>query len=818
MEKQKFVYVLNRDAAAKLTISSPLEAHKSHTTCFHIVGVDVGFENPVFAALEVDHTESDQDPSGEAFAGTDKQLVFYELDLGLNHVVRKWADVVDPRSNMLIAVPGGTDGPSGVLVCSEGFITWRTQGHSAVRVPIPRRPGAKRDRIIVSAVTHRMKNQFFVLAQTEDGDMFKITLKYRLSDGPAVVDAMIIKYFDTVPTAAGLCLLKSGFLFVASEFGNQWVFVGVFDVLRLLTIEPQLCRNSVLYQIEDLGDDDETQTDYASVQFPQPAGEDEEEEEDFDWNTVTFNPRALRNLAPVDELESYAPMVDAKILNLTEEDAPQVYGLCGKGGRSSFRALKHGLEVSELAVSELPGNPNAVWTVKSSSRGEWVSTFLDVVIRWAHTCLGGLALTEQFDSYIVVSFVNATLVLSIGETVEEVTDTGFLGTTPTIGVTQLGDDALLQVYPQGLRHIRGDKRVNEWKVPGGRHIVKAACNERQVVIALTGGEIVYFELDQAGHLNEYQERRDMGGAAVTSLALARVEEGRLRSRFLAVGCTDMTVRLMSLDPDSTLQPLGMQVGWLWFVEIACEIELTISSFPKLKQAVNAIPESLLLTDLVDATQSADSATLYLYIGLQNGLLVRTVVDTVTASLSDTRLRFLGAKAVKLFRVSIGGANAVLALSARPWLAYTYQARNRLVPLTYEHLEWGSSFSSEQCPEGMVAISGNTLRILSVEKLGVTLNQSSVPLKYTPRRFVYHPLTRKFIVIESEHNTFCPSDLKRLENGASNGNDAALLPADQFGLPRAEPGKWGSCIRVIDPFSGLETTQLIELDDNEAAFR
>lgn len=52
---------------------------------------------------------------------------------------------------------------------------------------------------------------------------------------------------------------------------------------------------------------------------------------------------------------------------------------------------------------------------------------------------------DKFDSHIVVSFVNATLVLSIGETVEEVTDSGFLGTTPTLGCALIGDDALLQV-------------------------------------------------------------------------------------------------------------------------------------------------------------------------------------------------------------------------------------------------------------------------------------------------------------------------------------------------------------------------------------
>ena len=55
VEKQKLVYIMNRDAAARLTISSPLEAHKSHTLVYNMVGVDVGFENPMFACLEMDY-------------------------------------------------------------------------------------------------------------------------------------------------------------------------------------------------------------------------------------------------------------------------------------------------------------------------------------------------------------------------------------------------------------------------------------------------------------------------------------------------------------------------------------------------------------------------------------------------------------------------------------------------------------------------------------------------------------------------------------------------------------------------------------------
>ena len=64
IEKQKLVYILNRDAQARLTISSPLEAHKANTFVYHCVGVDVGFENPMFACLEVDYEEVDNDPTG----------------------------------------------------------------------------------------------------------------------------------------------------------------------------------------------------------------------------------------------------------------------------------------------------------------------------------------------------------------------------------------------------------------------------------------------------------------------------------------------------------------------------------------------------------------------------------------------------------------------------------------------------------------------------------------------------------------------------------------------------------------------------------
>lgn len=102
----------------------------------------------------------------------------------------------------------------------------------------------------------------------------------------------------------------------------------------------------------------------------------------------------------------------------------------------------------------------------------------------------------------------------------------------------------MQVHPHGLRHIRSDKRVNEWRAPGRRTITKAATNERQVVIALSGGECIYFEQDTMGQLVE-TEKKEMSGD-VACLDVGPVPEGRQRSRFLAVGSYDNTVSLILL--------------------------------------------------------------------------------------------------------------------------------------------------------------------------------------------------------------------------------------------------------------------------------
>ena len=65
--------------------------------------------------------------------------------------------------------------------------------------------------------------------------------------------------------------------------------------------------------------------------------------------------------------------------------------------------------------------------------------------------------------------------------------------------------------------------------------------------------------------------------------------------------------------------------------------------------------------------------------------------------------------------------------------FSDMGRYMLAPVSYEALDHASGFASEQCPEGFCAVARNTLRILTVERLGETFNQQARPNPPTPTR-------------------------------------------------------------------------------------
>ncbi|KAJ6772854.1 SPLICING FACTOR 3B SUBUNIT 3 [Salix koriyanagi] len=119
---------------------------------------------------------------------------------------------------------------------------------------------------------------FFFLLQTEYGDIFKVTLDHETDK----VKELKIKYFDTIPVTSSMCVLKSGYFFAASEFGNH-----------------------VLYQFQAIGEEEDVEASSATLL---------ETEEGF--QPVFFQPRGLKNLVRIDQVESLMPIMDMKVSNL----------------------------------------------------------------------------------------------------------------------------------------------------------------------------------------------------------------------------------------------------------------------------------------------------------------------------------------------------------------------------------------------------------------------------------------------------------------------------------------------------------------------
>lgn len=753
VEKQKLVYVLNRDDKARLAIASPLEAHKGHTICFDVVGVDVGFENPIFACLEVDYADADVDPTGEAAAETPKLLTYYELDLGLNNVTRRWSEETERSANLLMPVPGGSDGPSGVLVCSENWITYKHEGATDVRTPLPRRFSMPDSRglLITSFTMHKQRGLFFFLAQSELGDLYKVSLDYTED---LVVTNVHVQYFDTVAPANDLAIVvhnKAGYLFAASEFSNHG-----------------------FYQFLQLGDEGGVRASAVTAAEGEAVA------------VPMFNPRPLTNLGLVDELTSLSPVTGLHISDLAGDGTPQLYTLCGRGTRSSLRVLRHGLPVSEIAVADLPSAPAAVFTVKG-------------------------ALGDPNDRFIVVSYTNATQTLSIGETVEEVEDSGLKNDARTLALTLLADGSTVQVHTGAIRLVtESGADPTEWTgSTGSIVIVAAATNTRQIAIAQRDHIISYFEYDDSAGLPRDPEEVQLSDTAaeVVALDLAPVPEGSLRCPYLAVALADQTVRLLSLEPHNLMEMVALQV-------------------------LSAPASSVCLAPM--SVGAGLDTSMFLCVGLENGVFMRTRVDDVSGELSDTRTRFLGVRPVSLERVQVAGSTAVLALSARPWLCYGYAGRFHTTPLSYSALQHGANFCSEVCPEGVVGIANDQLCVISVDRQGGLFNESVVPLTYTPRRMCVHPASGYVITVETDHDSFnmaeraaaleAAGDVPASSAGAGGAGGEyeeeeetpeARLSRVGAPLPPA-PGKWASCVRILSPTTG-ETLYCADLEDNEAAF-
>ena len=131
----------------------------------------------------------------------------------------------------------------------------------------------------------------------------------------------------------------------------------------------------------------------------------------------------------------------------------------------------------------------------------------------------------------------------------------------------------------------------------------------------------------------------------------------------------------------------------------------------------------------------------------------------------------------------------------------------MTPLKYQRLACAASFRSAQCESnGITAISNRRLRILACENLGDVFHQTTIPLRYTPRKMCAIS-GDSVLVIEADHNSVSRSGRKKDTNAPSESQVGSPMPEND--------GMWASCIQVINA-PNATTDSVLELGNNEAA--
>ena len=857
VEKQKLAWILSRDSAGGVTISSPLEAHKPHSLCVAACGLDVGFESPLFACLELSYEAADGDATGAAADAATKVLAAYELDLGLNHVSRRWAEETDRLANAVVAVPGGEDGPGGCLVLAEGWVLYHSEGQPPIRAPIPRRRDLpdERDVLLTAHCSHSAGGgAFFTVAQSELGDLYRVSLEH----AGASVSALSVQYLDTIAPCTALALTRTGLLLASTDGGDQ-----------------------LLYEFQrDGADEEDPVVARATAEEAAAAAAD-----GADVDCPAFKPRPLTCLSLAGTTPELAPLTALLPADTRSDGETRLLALAGRGSRAGLRVLRHGAPAKDLAVTQLRGVASGILSVRVSQQAAEAAATATAAAAAASSdgdaeaaatsaSEAALAMAGR-DLLLVVSFVGASMALRVGEEVEELPDSGLQEDAATLAVGLLDDGSLVQVCDGGLRRVKrflsssvaariglGEGAVERstirWVPPGGASVRCGFVGGRQVLVCLDDGAVLLFELDPEAHGGDslVKVAETALPAPATCIDAGERAPGARLCPLLAVADETSTLRVLSLSPASRLAQLASQL-------------------------LPAAASDLCIADLrppVSSSAASSSAAskrsgLSIVVGLATGVLLRSALDAVTGRIAESTSRIVGARPVRLARTRLGGGRpAVLAMSSRPWLVCISEGgggRFVTAPLATVALDGAAALSTAEVPEGIAGIANGEFRVTTVDQLGGAFAHDTLPLRYTPRRVVEVPpvpslLPRAaatatgeaaaaassasasspgapsssglFVVVESDHNAFTQDELEAIraayeaadaEAEAEEREEAGLGAAGEDGEEEEEEeegfgpdgegshparigrpvppegGKWASCVRLVDTSAAAE---------------
>ncbi|TPX39150.1 hypothetical protein SeLEV6574_g07407 [Synchytrium endobioticum] len=392
----------------------------------------------------------------------------------------------------------------------------------------------------------------------------------------------------------------------------------------------------------------------------------------------------------LDSYPNLAPIVDFSVVDLERQGQGQIVACCGVGKDGSLRIVRNGIGINEIAELEMSGL-KSVWALRPHS---------DAV----------------YDDTIMLSFTNETRLLyaDVEGEMSEMEDGGAIHMNEsTLFALNMRGDNFIQVTSSGAYLLSTDDKIvkHSWQPPAEARIVQASANFTQVLLALSGGHLVYLELSDRQELVQVSDTKV--DYEVSCVDISPLQGPQAISKVCAIG----------LWGEGGVQVLGIPN---WNV-IAAE-----------SLGEEVIPRAVQLS-MFDGIP-------YLLAALGDGTLYNYIMDSATGTLRDKRKISLGTQPVSLrpFR-GADGRNHIFAASDRPTVIYSNNQKLLYSNVNLKEVIHMTPFNLAAAPNALALATPDKLRIGTVDEVQ-KLHIRTIPLGEFARRITHENSHRVFGIL------------------------------------------------------------------------
>ncbi|KGN59264.1 splicing factor 3B subunit 3-like isoform X1 [Cucumis sativus] len=477
-------------------------------------------------------------------------------------------------------------------------------------------------------------------------------------------------------------------------------------------------------------------------------------------------------------IQNIAPILDMSVVDKHDEKQDQMFACCGMAPEGSLRIIRNGISVENLLrTSPIYQGITSIWTIKMKR-------------------------SDTYHSYLVLSFVEETRVLSVGLSFIDVTDSvGFQSDTCTLACGLLDDGLVIQIHQNAVRLCLPTKIAHS----EGIELSSPACTSwfpdnigislgavgHNVIVVSTSNPCFLFILGVrkvSGYDYEIYEKQYLRlQYELSCISIPEKHFAKKESNFPmnSVENSIMSTLLNEVSCDTiivigTHRPSVEILSFVPSIGLTVLASGTISLMNILGNAVSGcIPQDVRLV-LVDR--------FYVLTGLRNGMLLRfewphtatmnssdmphTVVpfllscsdsfskefhnadilekheDEIPSCLQLIAIRRIGITPVFLVPLTDRLDSDIIALSDRPWLLHSARHSLSYTSISFQPSTHVTPVCSADCPSGLLFVAESSLHLVEMVHTK-RLNVQKFHLGGTPRKVLYHSESKLLLVMRTQ---------------------------------------------------------------------